>query len=254
MNNPNPIHFTNPPLNEVVIGIQFSGLKWQIQHFGSFFEFIKSNFPIITAVPPLPQPFEQPGLKILSGMELPRVWYKEANGPFLLQVQQDRFLLNWRESDSNGAGYPHFSDFFNRFKSELNRFEDFCKHQSLGQIKIENFELTYINHFAKDFSWKEVSQMSEYFNHLQFLDSFPTSKMFGLDLGYLADGFPVRHTIKKGTRNTDGKEIFVLDFSITDRVTDSKTFEETLRKANITLAQEFARLVTKDANHKWGRV
>lgn len=246
------IHFKNPPLNEVVIGVQFVGLNWQIQHYGSFYDLVKNDFQLTHAVPPLAQPFEQAGFKLMSGAELPRAWYEEKDGPFLLQIQPDRFLLNWRKKDSSNYEYPHFQEFFERFKKEFQRFKEFCTRSSIGNPRIETYELTYINHIVSGSQGISVLELSSLFNHLSFLSEFKTSKIFGMDLVYTAENYQIKHTVKKGIRNTDRKEIFILDFSIADVLKDPLKLEDTLSNANKALVSQFAKLASNEAKLKWG--
>ena len=248
-----PVHYSRSPLNEVVIGIQFSGVNWQIQHYGAYYEKLKKSYPKIQSVLPLAKHFEQPTLKFNSAAEMPRVWYSENTGPFLIQIQPDRFLLNWIKGDKEANNYPHFDAILKKFGEEYTNFVNFCMENRIGEAIPEFYELTYINHLSIDDSWKTTSDLSNYFIHFDFVKSFPDTKLFGVDLGYVVDGFPVKHSIKKGKKTNTDKDLFIMDFSVVEPVKNIAELPNRIKKANSTLGNEFDRLTTKFAKEQWGR-
>src|SRR5690606_23663769 len=76
--------------------------------------------------------------------DLPRVFLVDETGQWLIQIQRDRFLHNWRVS-RDGERYPRFPAVRQRFFDQWSRFEEFVAKNSLGAIEINQLEITYLN-------------------------------------------------------------------------------------------------------------
>jgi len=147
--------FDNPPVIEVVFGIQFKELKkLSAPYAGLFWEFLgKQEYPSFELRPGLNHlietykgnPFVPPSISFDDIPPLPRILFinKEQNN--LIQLQSDRLLQNWRKIES-GDVYPSFKDLFPKFLTMLKQFNKFLEYEKLGKIEADQYELTYINH------------------------------------------------------------------------------------------------------------
>ena len=65
--------FNDPPVAEVVLGLQFNPLtKFRSVHIGALWEHFRDNFPKVSEHPPLQQMFETLGTRPTSGTVLDR--------------------------------------------------------------------------------------------------------------------------------------------------------------------------------------
>ncbi len=80
-----------------------------------------------------------------SKAPVPRLWFLNEEGTRLLQVQQNRFVLNWRKHDTSEA-YPHYSTIREILLREYRRFENFLKREKITAPKPDQAELTYVSH------------------------------------------------------------------------------------------------------------
>lgn len=142
---------------EVVCGVHFGALALlQAPYLGFFWEKIRKDFPRCHSVPPLTanaiaMPNNQPAqitVQLANMPELPRIWFIEENDTALVQVQQDRFLFNWKRTPDNDVEYPRYPKIVERFKLLFGQFEAFLKEYELGSISPIQLELTYINHIT----------------------------------------------------------------------------------------------------------
>lgn len=149
--------FENPPLTEVVCGARFDPLTaLQAPYLGFWWEKIRKDFPRCHSVPPLAAgglviPGNQATLlnvQIGNMPELPRIWFIDANDTTLVQVQQDRFLFNWKRTANHDVPYPRFPKILERFKELYTSFSDFLREHELGTILPLEYELTYVNHLT----------------------------------------------------------------------------------------------------------
>jgi uncharacterized protein (TIGR04255 family) len=144
--------FRHPPLTEVVHGVQFDRLRWTVVHPGQFYGRVRSEFPTVRTVPTLPplqgiagQAPPVPAIQFADPNEVPRAWFIDETEAYLLQVQADRFLFNWRSEPGHGE-YPHFEDVHSRFNAAFREFEAFADDEGLGPVNPHLCEMSYINH------------------------------------------------------------------------------------------------------------
>jgi len=130
----------------------------QVQHIGSLWARFKRKFPKVETKPPLDpvveifdQKFVRPAMRFEVGeMPLfPRVWFVSDSGGELIQVQPDRFIHNWRKT-GDATLYPRYERIRDDFERELGLFAEFLKEHSLGDLKPNQCEITYINHIPAD--------------------------------------------------------------------------------------------------------
>jgi uncharacterized protein (TIGR04255 family) len=147
--------FSAPPLTEVVLGVQFDSIeRFLSPHLGLVWERFKAKFPRVEEHTPLAPMFETfgappqfvPGfsLQVMSGAEMPRVFFVNDDRTQLLQVQRDRFLHNWRKVNG-GDGYPRFERMLETFEDGLRTFAEVIDREKLGVVRANQCEVSYIN-------------------------------------------------------------------------------------------------------------
>jgi len=163
------INYENPPLIEVVCGIMFKPLTTLLTpHFGVLWETFRPEYPTCREVAPLTPVIEQFGSErevpiIFTDVPpLPRIWFihKEENG--IIQVQRDRFIINWRKIRSKDE-YPRYHHVNNLFRKSLSQFETFLKENKIGEIEHLQYEMTYINHLPQKEGWETLEGIGELF-------------------------------------------------------------------------------------------
>src|SRR4051794_5656712 len=101
--------FRKPPLNEVVLGIQFNPVPGYSQIYaGEVWGLFRARFPQVQEMPALPPNFEtfgipqgpQIGFNVLAGASHDRFWFLSPAGEQLIQFQMDRLLHNWRKVET----------------------------------------------------------------------------------------------------------------------------------------------------------
>jgi uncharacterized protein (TIGR04255 family) len=87
-------------------------------HFGLFWQRVKDEFPNTEEHPALTPVLEQAGEPVPQAVQLrfetqeplplPRFWLLNSGGAEMMQIQNDRFIKNWRKGAAN-AEYPHYT-------------------------------------------------------------------------------------------------------------------------------------------------
>jgi uncharacterized protein (TIGR04255 family) len=168
------ILFRHPPVIEKAMGVEFAPLPgWAAPHLGLLWADIRSEFPRFELQPPLPPQIEQPsqrapqfpGISIDFGDPFRiRAWFIKASGSQLIQVQDSRFIVNWRRT-TEGDAYPHYTKFKPDFESEWGRFTSFLARNGFPKPNVLQCELTYVNHFPRGKGWSDYGDMSRVFSN-----------------------------------------------------------------------------------------
>lgn len=148
--------FHAPPLNEVVLGVQFNPpTAYQQIRAGEVWNLFKAEYPQVQEMPPLPPTFETFGRDSRAGsIQLfpaplhSRFWFLRTDGDELIQFQQDRLLHNWRKVPGRDNPYPRFESMAPRFRKEIEALQDYITRLAPQALVINQIEISYINQFT----------------------------------------------------------------------------------------------------------
>lgn len=141
--------FENPPVVEVVLGIQFRPL-FQLRSIdlSSLREEWRKDFPHVQEQSPLPTETSQdstPNIQFVIGPPMSsRLWFLNEDKTILLQLQHDRFLVNWRKISSSSS-YPHYPSVKETFLTRFEQLQNFIHTYYKNSIEITQIEVTYVN-------------------------------------------------------------------------------------------------------------
>jgi uncharacterized protein (TIGR04255 family) len=148
----------SPPIIEVVCGVFFGAVDGLDPVFvGAWWRDIEADYPghsIQPAVTELPVILPQGALPIRS-------WLISADDEWVVQVQPDRFYVNWRK---RGRSYPRFSSaggVLERAMSELGRFRAFCRSKLRIEIAPSAVELAKVDLVVENVHWKGQSDLGK---------------------------------------------------------------------------------------------
>jgi uncharacterized protein (TIGR04255 family) len=261
--------FKNPPLNEVVVGIQFSQPKGYQQIFaGKVWELFWEDYPQVQEQPPLQPNFEVFGLPsqgtVISHLNFGigsllhnRYWFLTKNGDELIQFQQDRLLHNWRKIGGQESQYPRFESMIERFENEINKFQKYVNSfETQEELQINQCEISYINHITdadgiKNFSdWlncvNDENMMLDDFN-LRFSEVLKDS-----------NDKPIGRLICEAALGITQESKWMILFTFTVRgAPDNNTINsalEFIQNGRDLIVRRFSELTTDKAHKKWGRI
>jgi uncharacterized protein (TIGR04255 family) len=148
--------FTDPPLNEVILSVQFATLSnLKSGHIGLLWERLRSQYPSFSEQAPLPTLFETFGVlsqapplmqvQTFLTPPLPRYWFERPGFPDLLQIQHDRILHNWRQQSDNSRIYPRYESVKKAFEEEISLLQRWLADESIGEVRANQCEVTYMN-------------------------------------------------------------------------------------------------------------
>jgi uncharacterized protein (TIGR04255 family) len=136
------------PLVEVIFGVSFAAPQFSVVDYGLAYEIYKEQFPVLAGYT-MPA-ISDPNLLLVNAPLLPRAMFQSANDHYVLQLQSDRLLLNWRRLQDD-APYPGFDFLFPMFMDIWNRFTKLFEQQQRGPVVVQSLALTYTNNLSQAF-------------------------------------------------------------------------------------------------------
>jgi len=217
--------FENPPVIETVLGVQFDPLeKFGVPHIGLYFARIRDNYPEYKIHPPIEQVRErfdtklmpQPTVGIGFGAPEVRCWFIDKSKNMLIQIQKDRFLQNWRKLQGTDV-YPHYVNLKPKFKAEWLRYCAFLDDEGIERPKVNQCEVTYINHIEIGTECKSFGEVDKIVNFWsQESKTFlPLAEKVNANIQYVLPGKAGRlHiSLQPGIRKADATEIYQLQLT-----------------------------------------
>jgi len=165
--------YNNPPVNEVVFGVQFQKIEdFQTPHIGLLWEKLnRETFPKCQEMPPIGHIIEDGPKDQKIGMfevpPLPRLLFINSDENHLVQVQQDRFLQNWRKIKPDDT-YPRFRKLYPEFKQSWEFFNSFLHDTGLPKPIPDQYELTYVNQITQGEGWTNISDIEKVFRGFRY--------------------------------------------------------------------------------------
>ncbi len=144
------VSFERPPVQEVALSMQFERDTFGLEAFGRFALATHDQLPERQqhpVLPPMAETFDPAPLPLAVQIRLepatglPRTWFLTADGTELVQLQHDRFTLNWRLIEE-GATYPRYPRLRTRFNELLKLLS---ADDPARQSPVNLCEVTYVN-------------------------------------------------------------------------------------------------------------
>lgn len=260
--------FKAPPLNEVVIGVQFSMPHgYQQIRAGEVWNLFRQNYPLVQELPALPPTFEtfglpyqhsqMPQISFSTGGTHDRFWFLRHDGAELIQFQQDRLLHNWRKVGDGTNDYPRFESMMGEFKAELTQLQNYMASLAPQELLINQCEISYINHIK--FNRGECKGFSDWLRFVNFTEGRPDD--FNIAFREVIrgdDGKPLGRFSTEAALGflPDGQEIIMLSLTVKGAPlgTDIDSGLKFLTLGRDVIVQRFAELTTDQAHQKWERV
>jgi uncharacterized protein (TIGR04255 family) len=254
--------YENPPVNEVVISVQFDTLeKFSAVHPGVYWQRIRNNYPKVSVQPPISSVFELFEQEKLKGEKLkgltgklspippiPRCWFLDDTQNHLVQIQTDRFVHNWYESIRE--------DFTNLWVD----FSKFVEDENLGTLRTNQWELTYVNYLYKDSGWVSMGDLPNLFPSWSGKSSegyLPVPENVTFNITY---AFPEEHgrlhiSLKPSVKMPEGTSLLRLTLTARGRL-ESSDIENILRSLDLGhqwIVCGFTDFTTSKAHKIWKR-
>ena len=258
--------FLNPPLHEVVLGVQFNPPRgYQQIRAGEVWDLFRTDYPSVQELQALPPTFETFGLPsssaqlmLRSGASHDRFWFLTTKGDELIQFQQDRLLHNWRKVGEGTNEYPRFEGMVKRFEDELVQFESYVNSLAPQALLVTQYEITYVNHISSQSG--EALLVGDWLRPLCLQVPIQADD-FSLTLRQTIrddDGKPQGRLVVEAMTafQEDGSPLIALNITVRGAPKDA-TYASALDlicKGRDLIVTRFSQLTTEVAHRHWGRI
>jgi uncharacterized protein (TIGR04255 family) len=248
--------YASPPLTEVAVGLTLSPLKLQTRHIGEFWTEIREDYPDTEDNPPIPiqvnsNTFEM-GLSMIPPLR--RVFMMTPNKEYVIQIQEGRFLHNWRKHPAE-ATYPRYTVVLEKFLSAWKKFSAFSIRRELGDTNPIGYELTYVNQlddpaahgiqeFFKPLDWQNQKP--------EFLLQPPRATNIAWSLA-LPESKGAMNVSANRVTQPDGRTALLLVLSCVGPASVNYSIEDWFGTAHEWIVRGFTDLTTPEAHQLWKR-
>ncbi|MGI8760942.1 MAG: TIGR04255 family protein [Jatrophihabitantaceae bacterium] len=170
----NPVFFDAPPVAEVALSIQTTPVpRLQTADMSVFWDrFLRAEYPHTQdqpAAPPMIERFDSdalmPSVVFGFGGPLGRQWYLSEDQTQLVQLQNDRLVVNWRRLSSQG--YPHYKTLRENIERIARQWSDYLEVEGFQAQKVVQAEVTYINQLPVEEPLSSLSDLGALFAALR---------------------------------------------------------------------------------------
>ncbi|RXH31986.1 TIGR04255 family protein [Bradyrhizobium zhanjiangense] len=256
--------FENPPLNEVVLGVQFqSPSNFQEIRAYEVWRLYADRFPNLTEQPPmLPQfetfgAFQPPQIAFSFGPGLQRrYWFESAAGDELIQFQHDRLFHNWRKRHPERANYPRFEYIIAEFERELLELERYVQGLGNERLVVTQCEVAYFNSILLEPGSDQFAPQ-QWFAFLSPEHSPVESFSSAAGQVLRREGEPYGRLFRESATGFDGYRRPAVFLNLTARglpaTNDVPGALDFLNQHRYIISQEFIRATTPAAQQLWKR-
>jgi uncharacterized protein (TIGR04255 family) len=146
------VTFKAPPVGELALGVQFRPIPaFHGLGLAPLRQQWRESYPTVQEHPALPPAWETEQDSTQQGVRFSlnqswgmRYWFLNATGSELVQLQQDRLILNWRRTEGDPL-YPRYRTLRERFEARARDVGAFAEAEGLGSLGIDQVEVNYIN-------------------------------------------------------------------------------------------------------------
>ena len=196
--------FDNPPVIEKVLGIQFDPIVGLVSsHYGWFWRSsLGDAWTKAQDAARVPDQFEKfddqsrwftPEPHLSFGGLLNRAMFINKDDDRLIQVQDTRFIYNWKKQTGS---HRSFRDLYAEFEGYMQRFANFLPEAGLAPPAQNQWEITYVNHVAKGELWDTPADWPDIFPGLFGRRSIVTANA-NLEMSSLTARFEIPQRLGK---------------------------------------------------------
>jgi uncharacterized protein (TIGR04255 family) len=250
--------YRKPPVVEVAIGLHFRPLPgFKTAHYGSFWALQKDSYPKVEDQAPI---LESLPAELVALPPLRRVFLQHADGTYLVQLQPDLFVFNWRKIPPTVV-YPRFVEITKRFRDAWGSFRTYVEDNNLGPFEFTRYDVTYVNQIVE--SAGAFPLALEQYSPLIRVRTQSEEHFLPDPIGLVADvQFKIpeekgilRVSFSHGTNPGSKEDVMQMQvIAQSNAKPDGSDLNEWLEVAHTWIVRGFTDLTSKEAHEQWGRI
>jgi uncharacterized protein (TIGR04255 family) len=264
--------FDAPPVVETALSVQFASLPgYTTAHAGWFWkEYLEKleedssrKWSQVAEAPRAEDQFERFGaediwgppvsVKMFQSAQSQRVQLIRSDGDRMIQIQDSRFILNWRKKDS---AYPTYDVLLPEFRTMLHAFESFVNEAGFGALKFNQWEIVYIDQIKKGEMWNSVRDWGKIFPGLAMpsVHIKPTGdETMSADWRFSLEGQHGRLyiSLRQIRLRPSNEEVLNITLLARGPVDGSRTWERGFEIGHEALTDVFLAITSPEAQEQW---
>lgn len=260
--------YENPPIIETVLGVQFEPIpQLTAGMIGKFWATMdQSEWPVsrdADYLAPAREEFGGVGTPNFGALRFHlskrvqfRVQIQNRENNRLIQIQNDRFHFNWKRVKEAGE-YPRYEALRKEFETWWNCFLGFLQQNDIESLKLNQWEVTYLNHIPQETVWNSPQQWGFFrlLNPLPPEDNLLHLESFGGEWHFVIPDDRGRLHVKwSHTYSQEMKKQFIV-LNLTARGSlndsDNDSLLSGLDLGRRQIVDSFVKLMSKSANSYW---
>jgi uncharacterized protein (TIGR04255 family) len=204
------------------------------------------------------RPSGRTGLKVQTFDTPPftRLSFASAQGSEMIQIQNDRFIKNWRK-EGEGEQYPCYDRTIRpNFDRDYRIFLAFLQKNQLGTPRVNQCEVTYVNHILAGSGWEHYGELEKIFTFWRSPGTTPPGAAEDLRLHTRfvipgTAGAPVGRLhvdLQPAVRVSDNRPMYVLHLTARGQVGEGVAFLDIGRE---WIVRGFMKLTTTSMHQIW---
>ena len=259
--------FKAPPVIETVLSAQFVRLaNFSTASVGWFWkQYLSAEWARAKDAPRIEDQFERfdeksrvitPFIFRQSQEMESRVQLIRADNERMIQIQNTRFILNWRKEQGH---YPTYKVLLPEFRGLFTKFQTFTQDAGLGEISLNQWEVTYVNHIPKGELWNSPSDWERILPGLYTPAAWSQVNLetFGGNWRFSLAGERGRLyiAVQHGRLDPNGPDTLVLQFTARGFVDTERNWslESGFELGHEHVVRTFASITSKQAQSSWLR-
>ena len=265
--------FQAPPVIETALSVQFNPLPGYTSAHGGWFwreyleklgDGLSAQWPKAAEAPRIPDQFEKfgkedvwtaPAIRLQQGAPT-RMQFIRSDGERMVQIQDSRFVLNWKKTS---ALYPSYDSLLPEFRDLLNAFKAFASEAGFGKLAYNQWELAYVDELKKGELWGSIRDLGKIFPGLSMpnvgVSQVPPSgdETMSADWRFSLPNQRGRLliTVRLVRIQPSFEEAVHLTMTTRGRVTETETWEQGMNLGHGVLEETFLAITSAEAQEHW---
>jgi len=246
-------HLDDAPIEEVACGIGFNPIAaLDPLVVGSYWRERATDFPGHELRTPIRDAAAM--MDLIGAVPPIRAMLVSRDDQFVIQLQPDRFFLNWRRRNE---GYPRFNKrdekqgVLGRAMREYDLFSAFCA-RTFGDAPVpKSIELAKIDVIREGVYWNDLDQVAEILPCLRDFIAFTKSGKPSLLLRFNEPRAGGVVQVNAALGESRSARVLTLETRLSRELGAGAGMEATFREANVELNHVFAGLIPKEPRAKY---
>jgi uncharacterized protein (TIGR04255 family) len=195
-------------------------------------------------------------MKFLSQAQSQRSQFIRSDGERMIQVQDSRFILNWKKQAS---AYPSYDSLLPEFRTMLHAFEAFSVEAGFGTPQYNQWEITYVDQIKKGEMWQSANDWIKIFPGLSA--PFARTKLLAAGDEAMSGDWRFSLADQRGRLYISARQVRLqpgagdefLNLTFTGRgpVSASRTWQQGFDIGHEALSETFLAITSEEAQQQW---